>query len=76
MATVMTDNKHSQSVCALDAKQDCIWETVDETPANVFRNYAELSRIRQNSLNGPIDLGPQFISKSLLLAIVVRGRVV
>jgi hypothetical protein len=36
MAAVMPDNKYAQNVCALDAKQNCVWETMDETAPNAF----------------------------------------
>jgi hypothetical protein len=73
---VVTDNKHSQSICTHNAKQDCVWEAVDETAPNASGNDIELGRTRENSLNRSIDLGSKFVSEPCLLAIVVCDRAV
>jgi hypothetical protein len=75
-ATVMANNEHSHGVCVRDAKQDRVWKTVNETAPNVFRNDTKLGRTGAKSVNRLIDLDPEFVSESWLLAIEVRDRVV
>jgi hypothetical protein len=74
VATVMTNNKHSQSTWTHNAKEDCVWKTVDEAAPNASRDSTELGWTRENSLNRRIDLGSKFLSEARSLVIVVGDR--
>jgi hypothetical protein len=76
MASVMTNDKHAQSVFAHDTKQDCLWETMHQTAPNAFRAEIELSGTCEDSLNRCLNLGAKFVTEPCLLTVEIADRVV
>jgi len=75
-ATVMTDDQHSDCVFTNDAKQDSVWETVQETPAHTALDNSVVEWTCANSLDGCIDFGPKLITEPSPLLVVVQDGII
>jgi hypothetical protein len=61
----MPDGESSHDVFIDDAEEDGIGKPANETASNVALHHGKLARIREDPVNGRINLGPQLISQAL-----------
>jgi hypothetical protein len=76
MTTVMADDQYADRLFVNEAKQDRVWKTVHETPANTVLYNGILRGICTNARDGRIYLGPKLLTKASTLLVVVRDSII
>ena len=76
MTTVMADDQYADRLFVNEVKQDRVWKTVHETPANTLLDNGILEGICTNARDGRIYLKSKLITEASTLLVVVRDGII